>query len=75
MSSTSRLAAGAFMSDLGQARRLAETMVELGQAHGVRTSALLTAMDTPLGRAVGNAIEVEESLDVLEGGDPTTSSR
>jgi thymidine phosphorylase len=61
---------GAFMSDLGQARLLAETLVQLGHANGVRTSALITAMDTPLGRAVGNAIEVEESLDVLSGEGP-----
>ncbi len=65
-----KVGTGAFMSDLGQARRLAETMVGLGAVHGVRTSALITAMDTPLGRAVGNAIEVEESLDVLRGGGP-----
>jgi thymidine phosphorylase len=65
-----KVGTGAFMSDLGQARALAETMVQLGQANGVRTSALITAMDTPLGRAVGNAVEVEESLDVLRGGGP-----
>src|ERR1700683_2377875 len=46
---------GAFMRDIGRARELAQTMVELGTAHGVRTSALLTSMDTPLGRAAGNA--------------------
>ena len=45
-------------------------MVELGGAHGVTTVALLTDMSTPLGRAVGNAIEVEESLEVLAGGGP-----
>ena len=65
-----KVGTGAFMSDLGQARALAETMVQLGQANGVRTSALITAMDTPLGRAVGNAVEVEESLDVLRGEGP-----
>ena len=47
-----------------------ETMVELGNAHGVRTSALLTRMDTPLGRAVGNAVEVEESVATLRGAGP-----
>jgi thymidine phosphorylase len=45
-------------------------MIEIGQAHGVRTAAMLTAMDTPLGRAVGNAVEVAEALDVLGGGGP-----
>jgi thymidine phosphorylase len=65
-----KVGTGAFMSELGQARQLAETMVRLGEAHRVRTSALITAMDVPLGRAAGNAIEVEESLDVLRGGGP-----
>jgi thymidine phosphorylase len=45
-------------------------MVELGAARGVATRALLTDMDVPLGRAVGNAVEVAESLDVLAGGGP-----
>jgi len=45
-------------------------MVELGSAHGVTTVALLTAMSTPLGRAVGNAVEVEEAVEVLAGGGP-----
>jgi thymidine phosphorylase len=61
---------GAFMPDLAAARELAETMVELGNAGGVRTSALLTRMDTPLGRAVGNAVEVEEAVTTLRGGGP-----
>jgi len=61
---------GAFMPDLASARQLAQTMVELGNAHGVRTSALLTRMDTPLGRAVGNAVEVEESVATLRGHGP-----
>jgi thymidine phosphorylase len=61
---------GAFMADLDSARLLARTMVELGQAHGVRTSALLTSMDVPLGRAVGNALEVTESVQTLRGGGP-----
>ncbi|MDQ1428805.1 MAG: thymidine phosphorylase [Acidimicrobiaceae bacterium] len=65
-----KVGGGAFMADIGQARLLAETMVQLGAAHGVRTSALLTAMDAPLGRAVGNAIEVTEALSVLRGGGP-----
>jgi thymidine phosphorylase len=65
-----KVGSGAFMPDLASARQLAETMVELGNAHGVRTSALLTRMDTPLGRAVGNAVEVEESVATLRGTGP-----
>jgi thymidine phosphorylase len=61
---------GAFMRELGAARELAQTMVRLGTESGVRTTALLTAMDCPLGRAVGNAVEVEESLAVLRGEGP-----
>jgi thymidine phosphorylase len=53
-----KVGSGAFMTDAGQARLLGSTMIEIGQAHGVRTAAMLTAMDTPLGRAVGNAVEV-----------------
>ena len=62
-----KVGSGAFMPDLASARELAQTMVGLGNAHGVRTSALLTRMDTPLGRAVGNAVEVEESVAALRG--------
>src|SRR6202034_601290 len=65
-----KVGSGAFMTDLDSARELARTMVTLGPEHGVRTSALLTAMDVPLGRAVGNALEVEESLAVLRGEGP-----
>jgi thymidine phosphorylase len=65
-----KVGTGAFMKSLDRARELAVTMVDLGAAHGVRTSALLTAMSTPLGRAVGNAIEVEEAVEVLAGGGP-----
>ena len=61
---------GAFMRDLADARLLAQTMVTLGEEEGVRTSALLTRMDTPLGRAVGNAIEVEEAVATLAGAGP-----
>ena len=62
---------GAFMSDLARAEKLARTMVEIGNDAGVRTRALITAMDVPLGLAVGNAIEVTESLEVLAGGGPS----
>jgi thymidine phosphorylase len=65
-----KVGSGAFMRELGPARELARTMVRLGTESGVRTTALLTAMDTPLGRAVGNAVEVEESVRVLRGGGP-----
>src|SRR3954466_15444458 len=65
-----KVGSGAFMKDLDRARELARTMVDLGGAHGVTTVALLTDMSTPLGLAVGNAIEVAESLEVLAGGGP-----
>ena len=65
-----KVGTGAFMKDVDMARELARTMVELGNAHDVRTVALLTDMNTPLGLAVGNAVEVQESLEVLAGGGP-----
>jgi thymidine phosphorylase len=65
-----KVGSGAFMRDLDAARDLARTMVQLGGEHGVRTTALLTAMDVPLGRAVGNAVEVQESVDTLRGEGP-----
>ncbi|MDH3679429.1 MAG: thymidine phosphorylase [Acidimicrobiia bacterium] len=61
---------GAFMTNLDDARVLAETMVGIGREAGVATVALLTRMDQPLGRMVGNTLEVDESLDVLDGGGP-----
>jgi thymidine phosphorylase len=65
-----KVGSGAFMPDLTAARQLAQTMVELGNAYGVHTSALLTRMDAPLGRAVGNAVEVAEAVTALRGGGP-----
>ena len=65
-----KVGTGAFMKDLPRARELAETMVALGKDHGVRTVALLTNMDTPLGLTAGNALEVRESVEVLAGGGP-----
>jgi thymidine phosphorylase len=65
-----KVGSGAFMRDLDSARLLARTMVDLGNAHGVRTSALLTRMDEPLGRAVGNAVEVTEAVATLRGDGP-----
>ena len=61
---------GAFMVDFEQARTLAKTMVELGENSGMKTVALITSMETVLGNNAGNALEVSESLEVLEGGGP-----
>jgi thymidine phosphorylase len=66
-----KVGSGAFMKTEQDARQLAETMVGLGRAAGVRTVALLTAMDTPLGLTAGNALEVRESVEVLAGGGPS----
>jgi thymidine phosphorylase len=65
-----KFGSGAFLPDPEDGRELARTMVALGEAHGVRCTALLTAMEQPLGRAAGNAVEVEESVEVLAGGGP-----
>ncbi|MGH8969539.1 MAG: thymidine phosphorylase, partial [Actinomycetes bacterium] len=65
-----KVGSGAFMKDAARARELAETMVALGGDHGVRTVALLTDMDVPLGLTAGNALEVRESVEVLAGGGP-----
>jgi thymidine phosphorylase len=65
-----KVGSGAFMREIDSARLLAETMVSLGNSHGVRTSALLTRMDTPLGRAAGNAVEVEEAVATLRNSGP-----
>lgn len=61
---------GAQMKSLEDSRLLAETMVEIGKANGVRTVALITDMSQPLGREVGNANEIEESISVLRGDGP-----
>jgi thymidine phosphorylase len=66
-----KVGTGAFMPDRDRARELAETMVRLGTEHGVTTAALLTDMSTPLGLTAGNAVEVEEAVEVLAGGGPS----
>src|SRR5437764_5997797 len=62
---------GAFMKTEADSRKLAESLVSIGNAAGVKTEAIITAMETPLGNAVGNALEVIECLDVLKGGGPS----
>jgi len=63
-----KVGSGAFMAKLGEARELATMMIDLGAAAGQRVSALLTSMDEPLGRSVGNALEVAEAIATLRGG-------
>jgi len=65
-----KFGSGAFMQDPARSRELAETMVQLGNDAGVKTVALLTNMNVPLGLAIGNANEVRESVEVLAGGGP-----
>ena len=65
-----KVGSGAFMKSMDQARLLAETMVEIGVNAGVKTRALLTNMDSPLGFAAGNALEVAQAVEVLSGGGP-----
>ncbi len=65
-----KVGSGAFFADLDQARELARAMVGLGSRAGLRTVALLTGMQTPLGLTAGNALEVREAVEVLAGGGP-----
>ena len=65
-----KFGSGAFMKDPTRSRELAETMVRLGKDAGVKTVALLTNMNVPLGLTIGNANEVRESVEVLAGGGP-----
>ncbi|MFO0881345.1 MAG: thymidine phosphorylase [Gemmataceae bacterium] len=65
-----KFGAGAFMKTLDDARALARSLMAIGQANGVQTQALLTAMDVPLGRKVGHALEVQESIEILQGSGP-----
>ena len=65
-----KVGSGAFMKDVAQAQELARTMVTLGTDAGVKTVAVLTNMQTPLGLTAGNALEVRQSVEVLSGGGP-----
>jgi pyrimidine-nucleoside phosphorylase len=65
-----KVGAGAFMKTKAMARQLAEAMVGIGEDAGVRTRAVLSAMDQPLGRAVGNALEIAEAIAILRGTGP-----
>ncbi|WP_433265508.1 thymidine phosphorylase [Actinosynnema sp. CS-041913] len=65
-----KVGSGAFMKTEEQARALAQALVSIGVDHGLKVSALLTDMSVPLGRAVGNAVEVAEAVEVLRGGGP-----
>jgi len=61
---------GAFISEISEAKRLARVMIDIGRGMGKRVSAVITSMDQPLGRAVGNGLEVEEAIEALKGEGP-----
>lgn len=65
-----KVGSGGFMKTEAAARLLAQDLVAVGQQMGVTTTALLTDMSQPLGRAIGNAVEVQEAIDTLQGGGP-----
>lgn len=62
-----KVGSGAFMKDIDNARRLAKTMVNIGNSMGVRTVAVLTDMDQPLGKTIGNSLEIKECISALRG--------
>ena len=66
-----KTSSGAFMKTEANSRALAQSLVSIGNASGVKTEAIITAMDAPLGFAVGNALEVIECIDVLKGEGPS----
>jgi thymidine phosphorylase len=65
-----KVGSGAFLPEIDRARELARTMAGIGNANGVKTTAVLTGMETVLGNAAGNGLEVIESVEVLRGGGP-----
>ncbi len=65
-----KVGSGAFMKSLSQARKLAQEMLEIGERNGRKMAAILTDMDQPLGRMVGNQLEVEEAMETLQGKGP-----
>ncbi len=65
-----KMGSGAFMKDLGSARALAQSLIRVGHKAGTRVRALITDMETPLGRTIGNALEIREVIDILHGVGP-----
>lgn len=65
-----KMGSGAFMKDLASAQKLAQSIIRVGNKAGLRVRALITDMDAPLGRTIGNALEVKESIDILHGRGP-----
>lgn len=65
-----KVGSGAFMKDEKQAKKLAQTMVEIGKMCNINTISILTNMDQPLGKKIGNALEVEEAMEILQGKGP-----